>query len=282
VVFLKKEFNLKELQDLSYDVRKVMIDMGYKCGTSAHFGGGLSMVECLATLYNNILSYDLKDTRWDERDRFILSKGHGVLGFYATLYIFGFIGKNEIDSFQQDESEFIAHPIMDMDYGIESSNGSLGHGLSLGVGVAMAAKLKQKDYKVYVMLGDGECNEGSVWEAIMCAYHHDLDNLVAIVDRNSMQNDGHSEEIMNFFDIEKAWKGFGWNVHNVDGHDHKALYESFIYNHNNKKPKVIISNTVKGKGISFMENIPAWHHGKLTEKTYQEASEELENLQNGN
>jgi transketolase len=272
---LSKNSNESQLKETALEIRKVMIDMGYNCGTSAHFGGGLSMVEILTTLYSNILNYDIQNTSWDDRDRFILSKGHGVLGFYASLYVFGLIGKNEIASFQQDESEFIAHPIMDLKYGIESSNGSLGHGLSLGVGVAMAAKLKKKDFKVYVMLGDGECNEGSVWEAVMCAYHHNLNNLVAIVDRNSMQNDGESKDVMSFFSLEKAWEGFGWNVISVDGHNFNELEKGLLLKDGLTKPTVVIANTTKGKGISFMENVPSWHHGKLTENTYEQAKSEL-------
>jgi transketolase len=272
---LSKNSSENQLKETALEIRKVMIDMGYNCGTSAHFGGGLSMVEILTTLYSNILNYDIQNTSWDDRDRFILSKGHGVLGFYASLYVFGLIGKNELASFQQDESEFIAHPIMDLKYGIESSNGSLGHGLSLGVGVAMAAKLKKKDFKVYVMLGDGECNEGSVWEAVMCAYHHNLDNLVAIVDRNSMQNDGESKDVMSFFSLEKAWEGFGWNVISVDGHNFNELEKGLLLKDDLTKPTVLIANTIKGKGISFMENVPSWHHGKLTENTYNEAINEL-------
>jgi transketolase len=272
---LSKNSNESQLKETALEIRKVMIDMGYNCGTSAHFGGGLSMVEILTTLYSNILNYDIQNTSWDDRDRFILSKGHGVLGFYASLYVFGLIGKNEIASFQQDESEFIAHPIMDLKYGIESSNGSLGHGLSLGVGVAMAAKLKKKDFKVYVMLGDGECNEGSVWEAVMCAYHHNLNNLVAIVDRNSMQNDGESKDVMSFFSLEKAWEGFGWNVISVDGHNFNELEKGLLLKDDLTKPTVVIANTTKGKGISFMENVPSWHHGKLTENTYEQAKSEL-------
>jgi transketolase len=272
---LSKNSNESQLKETALEIRKVMIDMGYNCGTSAHFGGGLSMVEILTTLYSNILNYDIQNTSWDDRDRFILSKGHGVLGFYASLYVFGLIGKNEIASFQQDESEFIAHPIMDLKYGIESSNGSLGHGLSLGVGVAMAAKLKKKDFKVYVMLGDGECNEGSVWEAVMCAYHHNLNNLVAIVDRNSMQNDGESKDVMSFFSLEKAWEGFGWNVISVDGHNFNELEKGLLLKDDLTKPTVVIANTTKGKGISFMENVPSWHHGKLTENTYEQAISEL-------
>ena len=272
---MSKNSSENQLKETALEIRKVMIDMGYNCGTSAHFGGGLSMVEILTTLYSNILNYDIQNTSWDDRDRFILSKGHGVLGFYASLYVFGLIGKNELASFQQDESEFIAHPIMDLKYGIESSNGSLGHGLSLGVGVAMAAKLKKKDFKVYVMLGDGECNEGSVWEAVMCSYHHNLDNLVAIVDRNCMQNDGESKDVMSFFSLEKAWEGFGWNVISVDGHNFNELEKGLLLKDDLTKPTVLIANTIKGKGISFMENVPSWHHGKLTENTYNEAINEL-------
>ena len=264
------------LVDLAQTMRKVIIEMGYRCGTSAHFGGGLSMVEILATLYGQVLNYKAHEPRWDDRDRFILSKGHGVLGFYAALNVFGFIGKKELDSFQQNESEFIAHPIMDMDFSIESSNGSLGHGLSLGVGIALAARLKNKDFKVYVMLGDGECNEGSVWEAVMCASHYNLKNLVAIVDRNSMQNDGESQEIMKFHSIESAWRGFGWDVKSIDGHDFNELSDSFVLDETSNKPTVVIANTIKGKGISFMENVASWHHGGLTQKTYELALQELE------
>lgn len=264
-----------ELKKSANKMRTIMIEMGYRCGTSAHFGGGLSMVEVLVALYGHVLNYKNNDPRWEDRDRFILSKGHGVLGFYAALYTFGLIGKKEIMSFQQNESEFIAHPIMDLDFGIESSNGSLGHGLSLGVGIAMAARLKKKAYKTFVMLGDGECNEGSVWEAVMCASHHKLNNLIAIVDRNSMQNDGESIDIMSFSSIESVWRGFGWNVFSIDGHDLDSLVENLIPQKNTDKPTVIIANTVKGRGISFMENVASWHHGSLTQKTYDQAIEEL-------
>ena len=265
----------KELKNSAKEMRTVMIEMGYRCGSSAHFGGGLSMVEVLVALYGHVLNYKNNDPRWEDRDRFILSKGHGVLGFYAALYTFGLIGKKEIMSFQQNESEFIAHPIMDLDFGIESSNGSLGHGLSLGVGIAMAARLKKKAFKTFVMLGDGECNEGSVWEAVMCASHHKLNNLIAIVDRNSMQNDGESIDIMSFSSMESVWRGFGWNVASIDGHDLDSLVENLVPEKTTDKPTVIIANTIKGKGISFMENVASWHHGTLTQKTYDQAIEEL-------
>ena len=272
---MKEKNNEVRLEEIATEMRCVMMEMGYSSGTSSHFGGSLSMVEILTTLYERVLKYKINDTRWDDRDRFILSKGHGVLGFYAALYVFGLIGKSQIKSYQQNESEFIAHPIMDLDYGIESSNGSLGHGLSLGAGVALAAKLKSKDFKTYVMLGDGECNEGSVWEAVMFASHHKLNNLIAIVDRNSMQNDGHSKDIMNFHSFDEIWRAFGWNVKSIDGHDFQALEDGLIPEENIDKPTVVIANTVKGKGISFMENVPAWHHGALTQKTYAQAIEEL-------
>jgi transketolase len=272
---LKQKNDQHSLKDLSKEIRKVMLKMGYASEKAAHFGGGLSMVEILTSLYGEVLNYKVDNPRWVDRDRFILSKGHGVLGFYATLYVFGFIGKKEIDSFQQNESEFISHPIMNLDYGIESSNGSLGHGLALGAGVAMSAKLKNKNFNVYVMLGDGECNEGSIWEAAMFAYHHRLNNLVVIVDRNSMQNDGESKDVMGYFSIEDAWKGFGWDVRSIDGHNHKELCENLIPDKSINTPKVIIANTIKGKGISFMEGVPSWHHGKLTDRTFKEAFQEL-------
>jgi transketolase len=272
---MRNRFSQKRLSQLSLQMRKTMIQMGYDCGTSAHFGGGLSMVESLAVLYDCILKYDVKNKQLADRDRFILSKGHGVLGFYAALYTFGLIGKNQIKSFQQNESEFIAHPIMDLDYGIESSNGSLGHGLSLGIGIALAARLKKKRYRTFVMLGDGECNEGSVWEAVMSAAHFKLNNLVAIVDRNKMQNDGISKDVMEFHSLERSWKSFGWDVISINGHDLKSLYDSLKSEKSLSKPRVIIANTVKGRGVSFMEGVPSWHHGKLTEQTYQQAIKEL-------
>jgi transketolase len=272
---MRNRFSQKRLSQLSLQMRKTMIQMGYDCGTSAHFGGGLSMVESLAVLYDCILKYDVKNKQLADRDRFILSKGHGVLGFYAALYTFGLIGKNQIKSFQQNESEFIAHPIMDLNYGIESSNGSLGHGLSLGIGIALAARLKKKRYRTFVMLGDGECNEGSVWEAVMSAAHFKLNNLVAIVDRNKMQNDGISKDVMEFHSLERSWKSFGWDVISINGHDLKSLYDSLKSEKSLSKPRVIIANTVKGRGVSFMEGVPSWHHGKLTEQTYQQAIKEL-------
>lgn len=272
-----KPFNKSLLKRKALSMRKTMIKMGFNCGTSAHFGGGLSMVEILTVLYGSILSFKKNDTRWKNRDRFILSKGHGVLGFYGALYTFGLIGKSEIESFQQNESEFIAHPIMDLDFGIESSNGSLGHGLSLGIGIAMAARMRNQTHRTFVMLGDGECNEGSVWEAVMCASHYKLNNLVAIVDRNSMQNDGESKDVLQFNSIEDSWKSFGWDVKSIDGHNLRSLYNALKPSKKLNKPRVIIANTVKGKGISFMENVPSWHHGKLTKQTFTEAMKELNN-----
>jgi len=270
-----EETEIVLLRDKAKVMRKIMIEMGYKCGSSAHFGGGLSIVEILIALYGKVLKFRSEDPRWEDRDRFILSKGHGVLGFYAALYTFGLIGDDEIASFQQNESEFIAHPIMNLNFGIESSNGSLGHGLSLGVGIAIAARMKKKTFRTYVLLGDGECNEGSVWEAVMCASHHKLNNLIAIVDRNSMQNDGKSADVMSFASLESVWKGFGWNVLSIDGHDIDGLVNSMMPIQNIDKPTVVIANTIKGKGISFMENVASWHHGALTKKIYEQAIEEL-------
>ena len=274
--------NYQDLENLSKEIREVMLNVGYNSKNAAHFGGGLSMVEVLTSLYGQVLNYKSDDPRWANRDRFILSKGHGVLGFYATLRVFGLIGDEELNSFQKNESEFIAHPIMNLDHGIESSNGSLGHGLAMGAGIAMAAKLKNKDFNVYVMLGDGECNEGSVWEAAMFAYHYKLDNLVAIVDRNSMQNDGESKDVMSYFSIEEAWKGFGWSVKSVDGHNYRELCENLPADGATNVPKVIIANTIKGKGIPFMEGEASWHHGKLTDKLFKEAIQGIAEDADGN
>jgi len=159
--------------------------------------------------------------------------------------------------------------------GIESSNGSLGHGLSMGVGISLAARLKEKDFKTFILIGDGECNEGSVWEAAMAASNYKLNNLTAIIDRNNMQNDGSSDDILKYKSMERMWDSFGWYTFEINGHDTRALFDSLKSDKNGDRPKAIIANTTKGKGISFMENVSMWHHGKLTEKLYSDALSEL-------
>jgi len=259
------------ISSMAEKMRKDILDISHSCNMSVHLGGGLSMVDITATLYGAVLNYDPKNPGWDERDRFILSKGHGVLGFYSALLEGGVISREIFETFQTNESDLIAHPVMNLSLGIESSNGSLGQGLSMGVGLALAAKKKEKKHKIYVLLGNGECNEGSVWEAAMSASHYRLDNLIAIVDNNCFQSDGRSEGIMNCGNIEDKWKSFGWNARSVNGHNISQIYDAFMNHSIENMPKVIVANTVKGKGVSFMENNNEWHHNRLTKTQYDQA-----------
>lgn len=269
--------NVKKIEDMAKKMRRKILDVSYSCNASAHIGGGLSMVDIMATLYGAVLRYDLKDAHWEDRDRFILSKGHGALGYYSALLESGMISEQKFATFQSNESELTAHPVMNLSLGIESSNGSLGQGLSMAAGLALAAKRKSKKHNIYVLLGNGECNEGSVWEAVMSAAHFNLDNLIAIVDNNGFQNDGDSEDILRAGDIGDKWNSFGWNVCSVDGHDIASLYNVFVGCMVKNKPKVVIANTIKGKGVSFMENNNEWHHNRLTESFYKQGLQEMVN-----
>lgn len=265
----------EDIEVMAKFMRKKILDISHNCNLSTHLGGGLSMVEVMAALYARILKFDKSDPRWPGRDRFILSKGHGVLGYYSALLAAGVISEDVYNTFQTNESELIAHPVMNLDLGIESSNGSLGQGLSMAIGIALAGKKKELDFKVYVFLGDGECNEGSVWEAVMSAPQLGLDNLVAVVDYNKLQSDGSSEKIIDLGDLAFKFKCFGWDVHETDGHSIPELVEAFEAPHSPGAPKMIVANTVKGKGVSFMENNNDWHHNRLTKANYELALTEI-------
>ena len=260
--------NNNKLKLMCKNMRKNIIDVSFSCNQSAHIGGGLSMVEILAVLYGKILKYDISNPTDPDRDYFILSKGHGVLGFYSILLEVGFISKKKFDTFQTNNSDLIAHPIMNLPIGIESSNGSLGHGLSMAVGISIALKLKKKKNKVYVLIGDGECNEGSIWESIMSGAHHKLDNLTVILDNNKHQNDGNVDDILNSGNFKDKFLSFGWDTHIVDGHNLGQINKALSTNNKKNKPKIIISNTIKGKGVSFMENNNDWHHNRITKNIY--------------
>ena len=267
--------DIVHLEKMAIEMRKKILQISLACKNSAHLGGGLSLVEILTTLYGSVMKFDPKNTEWDERDRFILSKGHGVLPYFTALNLAGIISDEKLFSFKENESDLIAHPVMNMALGMESSNGSLGHGLSMGVGIAIASKKKMRSNRVFVVLGDGECNEGSVWEAAMSAAHFKLDNLVAILDYNGLQSDGDSQVVLNPGDFESKWLSFGWEVDVVDGHDIAKLHASLNQKIDPSKPKIIIAKTTKGKGISFMENNNEWHHNRLTQGFYDKAMSEL-------
>ena len=273
-----REKIILEIQDMAKRMRKKVLDMALTAGaSSSHFGGGLSIVDITATLYGAIMKLDPKNPKWENRDRFILSKGHGVLGYYTALSEIGYISEKDLKTFEKDGTYLFGHPVMNRSKGIEFSNGSLGMGLSLGIGVALAGKRKNIDYKVYVLMGDGECNEGSVWEAAMAGPHYKLDNLVAILDKNNLQQTGTNSEIMSVGNLASKWKSFGWQVIEIDGHNVPEIYETFLSVKNQNGPVAIVANTVKGKGFSFAENNNAWHHAPLSSSQYEAALEELKN-----
>jgi len=265
-----------KIKALAKKIRKNILKMSLAAGaSSSHFGGSLSTVEILATLYNSVLKFNSSQPLWKDRDRFILSKGHACLGYYSVLSETGFFSNEDLELFEKNGSFLLGHPVINKNKGIEFSNGSLGMGLSLGIGVAIAAKRNKKNYKVFVLIGDGECNEGSVWEASMSAAHFKLNNLTAILDKNNLQQTGSNEDIMSTTNLGNKWKSFNWEVIEVDGHNILQILTAF--NQKTDKPKLILANTVKGKGFSFSENNNDWHHKIMSKKQYDQALEELEN-----
>jgi len=266
---------IRKIQMAAMSMRKNALKMAFECGSNAHLGGGLSLIDILAVLYGDVMNCTDKTIEYDKKDKFILSKGHGVLGLYTALAEFKIFEESLLSTFQKNGSDLIAHPVMNLKLGIESSNGSLGQGFSMAVGLALAAKKQHKEYKTYVICGNGECNEGSIWEAAMSAVNFKLDQLTVIVDNNKLQSDGRSSEIMNVSEMKDIFSAFGFYVVSVDGHDIEALRHAFSL-HCPNKPLAVIADTVKGKGIGFMENNNEWHHNRLTESQYKQALLELE------
>jgi len=267
--------DLKKYQKIAIKIRKDILSMVFK-NKAPHVGCSLGMVEILVALYFKVLSINNKNLQDMNRDRFILSKGHGCPALYATLFNRGIISKKIFDGFAKNGGTLEEHPNRNLNWGIETTSGSLGHGLSLGVGMALAAKYDKRKSKIFVFLGDGELDEGSNWEAIMFAAQKKLDNLVAIIDSNKLQILGKTSEVINLEPIEEKWKNFGWSAKTIDGHNFKEILSVF-----NKipikqgKPTVIVANTIKGKGISFMENKSCWHDKHPNEQEYKEALKEL-------
>lgn len=259
---------VQKLETAALDIRKRCLNLALAVGpTATHFGGGISSVDILATLYFDIMNHDVSNPTWEKRDRFFLSKGHGVLGYYVTLAKAGYLTEEDLSTFEQNGTILPGHPLINKKKGIEFTNGSLGMGLAVGIGNAIASRKKELGYKTYVLLGDGECNEGSVWEAAMAAGHYKLDNLTAIVDRNNFQLSGANSDIMNLGDLRKKFDSFGWHAIEIDGHDIPSIYTALTED-SNGKPKAIIANTIKGKGFSFSEQGNEWHHTVLTQKHY--------------
>lgn len=255
------------------EVRKKILKMASKSNKSSHLGGSLSIVDILAVLYSNFI--ETTNENINDRNLLILSKGHAALALYATLGRKKIISESILSSYMTHGSELIAHPIRNLDYGIESSNGSLGHGLSYAAGKALALKMREKLCRVFVILGDGECNEGSIWEAAMFAGSNKISNLFVIVDQNDLQSDGELIDKSNIDQICQRWRSFGWEAISVDGHDHVALRSEFSKS-NSEKPKVMIALTKKGYGVDFMENNNDWHHAILTEGKLNEALNYIE------
>lgn len=267
---------MQKSEQWARDIRREIIEASHDVGRQGvHLGSALSATDILAVLYSEVMAYSVSNPASDERDIFILSKGHAYIGYYATLAKAGFFTNEDIkEQFMTDNGWLPVHPVKNLQKGIEFSGGSLGTGMPFSVGKAYALKLAGKSNKVYSLVGDGECDEGSIWEAFMSAAHLGLDNLTVVVDNNRFQQDGSTKEVLSV-DIASLARSCKWNVVEIDGHNHDELLRAFSYRFDNGQPKCIVARTIKGKGISFMENDNAWHHANMNEKQYQQAKEEL-------
>ena len=265
----------KELQIFAAKARIGVIEGVYNA-KAGHPGGSLSICDLLAYLYNGEMSIDASNPRMEDRDRFVLSKGHAAPALYATLALKGFFPDEDLKTLRKSDSYLQGHPNMNKIPGVDMSTGSLGQGISAAVGMALGAKLDKKDFRVYTILGDGEIEEGEVWEAAMFAANRGLDNLVAVVDYNGLQIDGTVEEVNSPYPIADKFKAFKWNVVEIDGHDFDAI-ESALENARATKgvPTCIVMKTIKGKGVSYMENAVGWHGKAPNTEEYEQAMTEL-------
>lgn len=265
----------KELIKQAEINRRRLIEVVYNA-KAGHIGGDLSCLNVMTALYFDIMNVSPADVKNPDRDRFVLSKGHCVEALYVTLEAKGFLKKEITDTLGKFGSILSGHPTIEVP-GIEVNTGALGHGLSIGVGMALAAKMDKRDYKTFVMMGDGEQGEGSIYEAAMAGHQYKLDNLVAIIDRNHLQISGNTEDVMAIEDIAARWTAFGWDVKRMDGDDMEDIMKTFAaIDYTNHKPHLLISNTTKGKGVSYMENVAKWHHGMPNEEQYRQALSEID------
>jgi transketolase len=270
---------IRRLDLTAVKIRKHIIEMLY-LAKSGHPGGSLSAVEAIVALYFHHMRHNPKNPKDPNRDRFVLSKGHAAPTLYAALAECGYFDVKELRLLRQINCMLQGHPVCTHIPGVEASTGSLGHGLSFGVGIALAGKLDKKDYHVYVMVGDGETNEGQIWEAATCAAHYKLDNLTALIDRNFLQIDGKTEDVLRLESVRDRWSAFGWYVLEVDGHHIEEIIDALLTaNEQKNQPTMIILNTVKGKGISFMENNIDFHGVPPNEMEYKLAMKELDTAQ---
>lgn len=263
------------LEEKTKELRKTIFRTICK-GGGGHIPASLSIAEILTVLYYNVLNIDPKNPKDPQRDRFILSKGHAGVALYAVLADRGFFDKWHLDTFGRRGTILGGHPDMHKTPGVEASTGSLGHGFPFGAGIALAGKMDRKDYRVFVLLSDGECQEGSVWEAAMFASQHKLDNLIAIIDYNKLQAIDWLDKVVSLKPLADKWRSFGWEAREVDGHDISRLQDIFKNIPFIKdRPNAIIANTIKGKGVSFMENAPIWHYRLPNAKEMKIACDEL-------
>lgn len=256
---------MENIQKISNEIRKEIFKIANHAG-GGHLGSAFSVADIISVLYfDNVLQYDAANPTWSERDYFVLSKGHACYALYAALAKAGFFDPRELETVGKPGSNFGGHPKIHDIPGVEASTGALGHGLSFAIGISYANKVDHKANHTYVVLGDGECQEGSVWEGALSAATLELDNLTAIIDHNKLQGMDELEKIVKMSPFAEKWKAFGWDVIEIDGHEHQAI-RSALLRRVDRKPTLIIANTVKGKGISFMEGVPVWHYRMPNEK----------------
>ncbi len=268
--------NIKFLEKKAADLRKDIVTMICKA-QSGHPGGSLSVIDILTALYYEEMNIDPTNPKMEGRDRFILSKGHAAPALYAVLADKGYISKDTLGTLRQFGSKLQGHPDMKKVPGVEISTGSLGQGLSVANGMALAGKLKKEDFRVFIAMGDGELQEGQVWEAAMTSAHYKLDNLTAFVDYNNLQIDGNVNEVMEVASVEDKFRAFGWNVLTIDGHNFEEIFDAIAKAKAHKgQPTMIVANTVKGKGVDFMENVGGWHGVAPSEEELEKAIAQLE------
>ena len=260
---------------LAKKIRLDVLNMTHKAHAS-HIGSAFSIADILAVLYSKILKFNPKNPKWEKRDRVVLSKGHACTALYATLAEVGFYDKELLDLYEADGSTFSGHISHKGVPGVEFSTGSLGHGICVATGLALAGKLDNKDYRVYAIVGDGEINEGSFWETVMFANQYNLSNFIVIIDRNHMQAMGDVSDVLETGDLAEKISCFGWNVQTIDGHDYDEIESALLKKYDNNKPICIVAKTIKGKGVSFFENNILWHYRDPQGEFYEKALKELQ------
>ena len=264
------------LEKKAHELRNLCLDTTYWAG-SGHIGGGMSVMDMMTVLYHKYLNIKVEDPNWEDRDRFILSKGHSGIAFAPVLVDKGFNDPEQLKTFNLSNSKMGIHLDANKVVGVDASTGSLGHGLSIALGTALAARVLGKDYKTYCILGDGECDEGSNWEAAMAIAHYNATNVISFVDRNKCMIDGRTEDVMKLEPFADKWRAFGFIVKEVDGHNISELCDAIDFALNEAdRPVMIIANTIKGEGIDFMADDYHWHYGAIDETKYNQAKESLE------